>query len=355
VTDTEITLPVGAWLSVLPPIVAIVLALGTRQVLLSLFAGLWVGSLLIEAFAPLDATARSLEFLQGALGDPDHITIILFSLLLGGMVGVMARSAGSFGAVAVLRRRASSRRRGELLASLSAFVVFFDDYANTLVRGNALRPMTDELRISREKLAYIVDSTAAPLAVCAVLTTWIGFEITQIRKTLADLSRDASQASMAAQLKAGSEGAFTIFLDSVPYLFYPILSLGFVLMVGALRRDFGPMLAAERRAARGGGVLRAGSRPAADTELVALSPAVGAPARWYNAVVPVIVVVAVAATSLYGTGRAALAGGDASLREIIGASDPFAALLWASFAGCCVAIALPVAQRILSLSGALDA
>src|SRR5690625_7618304 len=95
----------------------------------------------------------------------------------------------------------------------SALIIFFYDYANTQIRGNALRPMTDRLNISREKLAYIVDSTAAPLAVSAVITTWIGFEITQISNSLNTLAEETSDLTLAAQLLTGAENAFIIFLE----------------------------------------------------------------------------------------------------------------------------------------------
>jgi Na+/H+ antiporter NhaC len=104
--------------------------------------------------------------------------------MLGGMVGVMSRSGGAQGIVEVLRPFATTRRRGQFFAWLSGLIIFFDDYANTLIRGNTMRPMTDELRISREKLAYIVDSVAAPIAVIAPISTWVGFEISRIGDSL---------------------------------------------------------------------------------------------------------------------------------------------------------------------------
>jgi Na+/H+ antiporter NhaC len=151
------------WLSLLPPLVAIAFALLTREVILSLFAGIWLGALFIVGYNPVGATMVSLEeFILEPLTDRDHMAIILFSLMLGGMVGVIARSGGAQGVVEALRPWATTRRRGQVIAWASGLIIFFDDYANTLIRGNTMRPMTDDLRISREKLAYIVDSVAAP-------------------------------------------------------------------------------------------------------------------------------------------------------------------------------------------------
>src|SRR6056297_4262068 len=344
----------GTWVSLLPPVVAIFLALTTREVILSLFAGIWVGALFITEFHLTAGTALSLSTLTDSLAESDHIAIIVFSLLLGGMVGVMSRSGGTQGAVDKLGKYARTRKQGQIFSWASALFIFFDDYANTLIRGNALRPMTDRLNISREKLAYIVDSTAAPLAVSAVITTWIGFEITQIQSSLSSLAATTTDVALAAQLEAGAANAFIIFLDSIPYLFYPILALAFVLMTILMKREFGPMLDAERRAASGNGVIREGSMPAADTSLETLQPIEGKPKRWYNAAFPVIAVIIVALYSLYSTGAAALGPGESGLRSIIGNANPFDALLWASFTGCVIAISLAVFQKILTLNQALE-
>jgi len=345
----------GTWVSLLPPVAAIALALITREVILSLFAGIWIGALFVANLNPFTGTAEALDLITVALVDADHIAIILFSLLLGGMVGVMSRGGGTQGVVDVMQNFANNRTKGQLFGWLSAFFIFFDDYANTLIRGNALRPMTDRLLISREKLSYIVDSTAAPLAVCAIITTWIGFEISQIQSSLTILAGQTENPELAAQLQAGADNVFTIFLDSLPYLFYPFLALAFVIMVILMKRDFGPMLEAERRAASGGGVIREGSMPAADTNLDALQPPSDKPRKWYNAALPVLSVIIVALIGLYVTGSAALEPSERSLRTIIGEANPFAALLWASFTGCGVAIVLVVMQGILSVKESLEA
>jgi Na+/H+ antiporter NhaC len=344
------------WLSLLPPLLAIALALLTREVILSLFAGVWLGAVFVAGYNPLVGTAGSLDYLVNALIDPDHMAIVVFSLLLGGLVGVMAKSGGTHGVVEILERLATTRTRGQFITWISAVFIFFDDYANTLIRGNALRPMTDRLQISREKLAYIVDSTAAPLAVSAVITTWIGFQITQVRDALGTIAGQTADPELAAQLQAGSDNAFLIVLHSIPYLFYPILALFFVLMIIVMRRDFGPMYHAERRAYSGEGLIRPGAVPAADPTAENLSPPEDKPHRWYNAVVPVLVVVGVAMAALWGTGAAGLEPGEQrTLVNVIGEANPFAALLWASFAGCAVAIAMVVFQGILSVQNALQA
>jgi Na+/H+ antiporter NhaC len=349
-------LPVDpGWLSLLPPLVAIALALVTREVVLSLFAGIWLAALILTQFNPLAATTMSLDqFVLEALADSDHVAIVLFSLMLGGMVGVISRSGGAEGVVAALRPLATTRRRGQFFTWLSGLLIFFDDYANTLIRGNTLRPMTDSLRISREKLAYIVDSVAAPIAVIAPISTWVGFEISRIADSLRAAAETTPDAAVQAQLLAGAENPFNVFLHSIPYLFYPILAIGLVLLIVLTGREFGPMLQAEERALAGGGVFRPGAQLAADTEAGLAGAAEGVPHRWYNALVPIGAVVVVAMIALYHTGAQELEGAF-GLREVIGEADPFRALLWASFAGVIVAIALAVAQGVLTMRASIEA
>jgi len=351
------TVPIDpGWLSVLPPVAAIALALIFREVVISLFAGVWLGALFIAGWDPLAATLTAVDtYVVGSLsGDPDHVAIIMFSLMLGGMVGVMSRSGGTQGIVEAMEHHATSRRRGQFYTWLAGVLVFFDDYANTLIVGNTFRPVTDRLNISREKLAYIVDSTAAPMAAIAVITTWVGFEISLIGDALGNAAANVADPAMQAELMAGAENPFNVFLHSIPFLFYPILALLFVFMTLWMRREFGPMLAAELRAATGGGLYRVDAQLAADTSGGIMEPPDGAPHRWVNAGIPVISVILVAMLGIYFTGKTG-AGADAGLREIVGAADPFKSLIWASFTGSVVAMVMAVGQGILSTRDTIEA
>jgi len=344
------------WLSLVPPLVAIALALLTREVILSLFAGIWMGALFIVGYNPVGATMMSLEdFILEPLTDRDHVAIVLFSLMLGGMVGVVSRSGGAQGVVEALRPWATTRRRGQVITWVSGLIIFFDDYANTLIRGNTMRPMTDDLRISREKLAYIVDSVAAPIAVLAPISTWVGFEISRIQDSLATTAAQVVDPELQAELLAGAANPFNVFLHSIPYLFYPIFAMMLVLMIALTGREFGPMWKAERRALTGGGLYRPGATLAADVESALGEADADTPHRWYNAIIPIATVVVVALAALWHTGAQELAGEAYGIREVIAAADPFNSLLWASFAGGAMAMALAVAQRILSVKDALGA
>ena len=344
------------WFSLVPPLVAILLALIFREVITALLAGIWLGALAVAGYDPLSALWRTIDtYAVPALGDVDggHTQIVVFSLLLGGLVGIVARNGGTQGIVDAVSPFASTSRRGKIATWLAGLAIFFDDYANTLIVGNTMRPITDRLKISREKLAYIVDSTAAPVAAMVPISTWVGYEISLI----ADGMRIAAAqpgADPALMETLSSVSPFAVFIATIPYLFYPLLALAFVFITSITNRDFGPMAVAERRAAAGDGLYRSGAQLAVDTSDSLLQPAQGVVPRWYNAAIPIVTVILVVLTGLYTSGRASL-GANARLMDIFGAADPFATLLWGSFAGCFVAIVLSVTQRILSVKESLDA
>ncbi|MBU1699929.1 MAG: hypothetical protein KJ831_07245, partial [Candidatus Eisenbacteria bacterium] len=233
-------------ITLLPPFIAIAMALITRQVLVSLLLGIWVGAVFINGPDIFAGSLRAIDTtIVGAIANSDHVKVLLFTLFLGGMVGVMSRSGGTLGIVQRLARRATTPRRGALAAWFLGLLIFFDDYANTIIIGPTLRPITDRLKLSREKLAYLVDATAAPVASIALISTWIGTEVGLIGDALHDV---------------GSEmDAYKVFLETLPYRFYPILALVLGFLVAATGRDWGPMLKAEIRA-RTGQVLRPGAQ-----------------------------------------------------------------------------------------------
>jgi len=340
----------SGWFSVLPPLLAIVLALLFREVVTALFAGVWLGALIVGGFNPLAGTGRFIDqFVVPAVADGDHASIMVFTLLLGGMVGLISRNGGTRGIVDAVAPYASTARRGKLATWAAGMAIFFDDYANTLIVGNTMRPITDGLRISREKLAYIVDSTAAPVAALIPVSTWVGYEISLIGDGFA-IARDQNPA-LAASLDVNS---FNVFIDSIPYLFYPLLAILLVFLTSATGRDFGPMRAAEERASSGTGLFREGANLAVNTEAEDMNPKEGAPRHWWNAGLPVLTVVLVVLTGLYTSGSA-VTGPGASLRDIFGEASSYNALLWGSLGGVLVAIGLSVGQRILTLTECIEA
>ena len=342
------------WLSLLPALVAIALALVFKEVVVSLFFGVWFGALFVAGLNPIAATFRSIDtFVVPAIADPDHAAIIVFSALLLGMVGVMGRNGGTLGIVEALSPLATTPRRAQLAAYLGGLAIFFDDYSNTLIIGNTMRPITDKMKVSREKLAYIVDSTAAPVASLMFVSTWVGFQIGLIGDGLeAAAAQPGTTPELAAELLAASP--FNVFILSIPYLFYPILALAMVGLIIWTQRDFGPMWRAENRASRGEGLFRPDAMLMVDTEVDMMQPVEGAPHRWLNAFLPVLTVFLVVVIGLYVDGRAAL-GQPGSLSQVYGEADPYKALLWGSLSGVLVAIGMSVAQRILTLKQSVGA
>ncbi|HHJ53798.1 MAG TPA: Na+/H+ antiporter NhaC family protein, partial [Caldithrix abyssi] len=341
---------IPAWLSILPPILAIILALITRQVLISLLAGIWLGATFIYGYNPFAGFLYTLtEYVGKAPADEERIAILIFSLTLGGMVGVISRSGGTQGIVEKLSTFASNAKRGQFVTWLMGVIIFFDDYANTLIVGNTMRPLTDRLKISREKLSYLVDSTAAPVANIAIISTWIGYELSLIN--------DAFQSI------GVNDNAYITFFKTIPYNFYPLFTLAFGLFIALSGRDMFSMLRAERRAQKGK-PLRDGAVPLADLNAGDLQTKQGAPLRWYNALVPVAVVIGATLVGLWFTGLNNLSIPQDELSRysfvryvsaVVGASDSFAVLMWAAFGGSIVAIVMAIGQRILTLNESMNA
>jgi len=348
---------VPGWFSLLPPLVAILMALVFREVITALVAGVWIGALAVAGFDPLAATWRVLDtFVVPALGDVDagHTQIVVFSLILGGMVGVISRNGGTMGIVEAVTPFARTARRGRLATWLAGLAVFFDDYANTLIVGTSLRPVTDRLRISREKLSYIVDSTAAPVAALVPLSTWVGYEISLIADGLRIAGEQQAALDPAGARALLDASPFTVFIQTIPYRFYPLLALVFVLLTILMNRDFGPMARAERRAAEGKGLYRPGAQLAEDAARHIQGSKDGISHRWWNAALPIAAMIGVVLVGLWVTGRAS-AGPEASLMEVFGDADPFATLLWGSTAGALVAFVLSVGGRLLTVPETVDA
>jgi Na+/H+ antiporter NhaC len=321
-------------LSLLPSLVAIALALLLRQVIPAIFAGVLVGAILVQGMSITGIWQGLLDtfgvYIVDALKDEDHVSILFFGLMIGGLVGIISKNGGMAGIVRSLSAMASTRERGQLATSILGTAIFFDDYANTMIVGNTMRPITDRLRISREKLAYLVDSTAAPIASLALITTWIGFQV--------GLIDDATQ-----NLPGMDTSAYMIFIAALPFGFYVIFAIIFVYLIAATGRDFGPMLHAEQKAL---------SLDPFESE-TSENPS-GASPRALNAVLPLAVLVFGGVIGIYVTGKTGLPEA-ASLREIIGNGDSYLAMIWASSLAVLVAVILSLASKSLDLEEAMEA
>lgn len=336
--------PIPLWLSVLPPLVAIILALLLREVFFALFTGILTGTFIMAFYQGngfFSALGKGFlavmdTYVMASLLDRGHMSIIVFSMVIGGMVHLISKNGGMQGVVNRLSGLAKNARMGQFTTWLLGLVIFFDDYANTLVVGNTMRPVADRLGISRAKLAYLVDSTAAPVAAIAFVTTWIGAELSYIQAGI-----DAIGLQMS---------AYSVFFNSLAYSFYPFLTLAFLLMIVFQGREYGPMLASER-AAR----LSVAQPHETDQKTEKFDKP-----HALNAILPVAVIIFGTLGGLLYTGWSAQewARTDHTLFEklsdIIGRGDSYTALLWSSISALFTALLLTLVQRIMNLKTAVE-
>ncbi|MEX1002154.1 MAG: Na+/H+ antiporter NhaC family protein [Crocinitomicaceae bacterium] len=368
------------WMSILPPLLAIALALVFKEVVFSLVSGIFLGGAILGFYAEgflgiFTGFFKVIDtYIIGALNDSGHLSVIVFSTIIGGIVALISKNGGMQGIVNSIARFANTARNGQLATWFLGIAIFFDDYANTLVVGNTMRAITDKLKISREKLAYIVDSTAAPVSAIAFVTTWIGAELGYIGKGLENINAEG---------EVITEGVYSIFLNSLAYSFYPILTLFFIFYLIMRGKDFGSMLKAERRA-RGGEVVNEEENNGDLTEMEDVAPKKGIKYRAYNAILPVATIVFGTLLGLVVTGFDSIsaqlllenANADVSsysaiwsnmelldpgidsftkrLGTLIGSADSYIALLWASLAALVTAMMLSISQRIMGLKETVE-
>ena len=347
----------GIW-TLIPPVVAIVLAFITKNVVISLFIGIFSGSFIlnlgtgnllsvfIKAF--LDIVNRALT----SLADPWNAGIILQVLAIGGVINLVAKMGGAKAIAEALANKAKNARSAQLITWFAGLLVFFDDYANSLIIGPMMRPVADKMKISRERLAFIIDGTAAPIAGLAIVSTWIGLEVGLIGDAFNGIGLDVD--------------AFGVFLNTIPFRFYNILILALIVITTILLKDFGPMRDAEIKARRG----IQNIEEATTSENNDLEPKEGVKLSIWNAIIPIGTLIISALAAFYFSGYSAIMAGDNSeliqifnnspfsfvaIREAFSASDASVALFQSALFASIVAIIMAVAQNIFTVSEAIDA
>lgn len=329
------------FLSILPPLIAIVLAMATRQVYASMFIAIWLGATFLNGYNPFLGLLRSMdEYMIGSVADPWYAQVLVFTMLIAAMVALMTRSGGANAIAGALAKRAKTPRAGQLAAWGIGMMIFFCDYTSTLITGNTARPLTDRLRISREKLAYIVDSTAAPVATIGLISTWIGYELGIIGEAFAKIGYDASP--------------YSLFLQSIPYRFYSVFALSLVVILAVTMRDFGPMYEAEIRARTTGKLLRDGAVPLAAGDTADLLPKEGIPYRAVNFIVPIAFLIVSTFVGLYWHGVNVGGADPGNILDAIGASDSVLVLLWTSMLSAVVTLIMVLVQKLLGFEEAFD-
>ncbi|MDO5814818.1 MAG: Na+/H+ antiporter NhaC family protein [Methanobrevibacter sp.] len=358
-TDVDNSVKFGI-LTLLPPLVAIALAFITKETILSLFIGVFVGefmlcsndlniiSTIINAFLQMGSQIIS------CMADPWNAGIILQCLLIGGIIQLVTKMGGAKALADAFAKRADTPRKAQLFTWVLGLCVFFDDYANSLIVGPIMRPVMDKLHVSREKLAFVVDATAAPVAGIAIISTWIGLEISLIA---------AGFQSVGVTNVTG----FGIFLQTIPYRFYNIFILLFIVISALTLYEFGPMKKAEQAA-------RARSE---DEEVIVpeapgfdeVKPVEGIKLSVWNAIIPIGTLIVGALIAFYWSGYTTILGGEDQalitlmqtsplsfngIFEALSQSDASVALFQAALLASIVAIIMAVGEKILTIEEAIS-
>ena len=351
----------GIW-TLIPPLVAISLAFITKNVIVSLVIGIMSGGFILNISGNNPFMALFYSFLDliqravNSLADPWNAGIILQVLAIGGVINLVGKMGGAKAIAEALSKRAKSAKSAQIITWVAGLLVFFDDYANSLIIGPMMRPVTDKMKISRERLAFIIDATAAPVAGIAIISTWIGLEVGLIGSAFDSIGVETN--------------AFGVFLNTIPFRFYNILILGFIVITALLLKDFGPMRKAELECRRGG--LNLSSNEDVNKELSKhdeLEPLPGVKLSVWNAIIPIGALILGALFAFYYSGYTAIMGGEDSaviqlmqnspasfdaIKEAFSNADASVALFQSAFFAGLVAIIMGVAKKIFTLSEALD-
>ena len=304
------------WISLLPTVLAIVLAIWSRQVYVSLAAGIWIGYTILEGWNPLTGIATAIEQTVAVLGDPGNAKVILFTLVIGAMIATLEAAGGVRGFLRWIEgnRWVTDGRRAQFLAWIIGIVIFIESNITVLVAGAVSRPLFDRFRISRERLAYIVDSTSAPICILIPLNAWGALNLGILNEL-------------------GVENALGVFIAAIPVNFYALIAF---LLAGASilwKIDIGPMKRAEKRAAEGQ-VLWPNAQPMVDETVLSPTPVGRIAPRARNMLVPIAVMVLTMPLGLYVTGGGSMLEGSGST-----------SVLWAVLAGLASAWFLLLIQR----------
>ncbi|WP_195971979.1 Na+/H+ antiporter NhaC family protein [Clostridium thermobutyricum] len=345
----------GIW-TIVPPLVAIVLAFITKNVVISLFIGALAGCFMLQICGMnvfegfVQAFLDLIQRILNSLADPWNAGIILQVLAIGGVISLVGKMGGARAIAEALAKRAKTPRSAQLVTWFLGLLVFFDDYANSLIVGPIMRPVADKLKISRERLAFIIDATAAPIAGLAIISTWIGLEVGLIKDSFTQIGM--------------SVDAFGVFLETIPFRFYNILILAFVVITTIMLRDFGPMRKAELNARKGiNEVVEAEN----EEEIMVKE---GVKLSIWNAIIPIGTLILSALASFYYSGYSSIMLGEntaliellnnspfsfSSIQQAFSAADASTALFQSAILASIVAIGMAVWKKIFTVTEAVDA
>lgn len=343
-------------LTLIPPVAAIVLAFITKDVILSLFLGVLSGTFLIgmvdqniaasALFAFTDLCSRMVK----SMADTWNAGILLQVMCIGGLIALVTKSGGTKALALWLSKHADTPVLGQIYTWLMGIVIFFDDYANALIVGPIMRPLMDKFKISRAKFAFIIDATAAPITGIAVISTWVGVEISAIKEAYS-------------QIGVENINAFTVFVETIPYRFYNIFMIFFVVATAVMSREFGSMYRAEIAS-------RGGKSGAADFKIKNLEdqifvPKEGVALRKLNAIIPLGAMIVLSVIGFYLNGYSSLEGealeavkaaplSFTSIRTAFSAADASVVLFQSALFSSIIAVVLGIAQKIYGVKEAIE-
>ncbi|MGI5958574.1 MAG: Na+/H+ antiporter NhaC family protein [Massiliimalia sp.] len=318
-----LTMPNAGWFSILPPLIAIILALLTKEVLSSLMIGIFAGAVVFCGGNLVETVTTTFGIMGEKIGS--NVNILIFLGLLGALVVLVTKAGGStaYGKWAV--QKIKSRRGASLATAALGAVIFIDDYFNCLTVGTVMRPVTDKHRISRAKLAYLLDATAAPICIIAPISSW-----------------GASVATYMQQ--AGADNGMTTFVQTIPYNLYAIVTILMVILVCSTKINFGPMKQFEKNAIERGD-LTSGSAVASNPDEL---PTVSEKGRVLDLLIPIISLIILTVLAMSYTGG--FFSGEHSFVESFGYCDSALSLVMGSFGALIVAFLLFLPRKILTFS-----
>ncbi|EHE0559017.1 Na+/H+ antiporter NhaC family protein [Campylobacter upsaliensis] len=369
--DAKVNAEFYGFITLLPPFIAIILAFITKDVILSLFMGVLSGTFLLSLASNIffvdtitliniydtlvESFSKIISYVLKSTSDPVNAGIILQILCIGGLVALITKMGGAKAIALQFAKRAKTAISAQLNTWFIGLLIFFDDYANLLIVGPIMRPLADKFKISREKFAFIIDSTAAPVAGIAIISTWIGLEVSLIKNAYASIGID-------------NVSAFGIFVETIPYRFYNIFMLFFVALTAIMGREFGSMYAAQIRAKTTGQIAPVSKSAALDTaelEDQFLAPKDGIEIRAFDAIIPVMTLIILAILGFYFNGFSLLEGEELAnakanplsfetLRSAFGSADSSIVLFQAALFAAIVAIFIGVRRRIFNIKEAIE-
>lgn len=323
--------------SLLPPLLAIVLALVTRNVIPALFCGVWLGATMLVGGNPAAGLYDTFDaFIIPSVGDEWSVTVLIYCGLFGVLIGVLERSGGAQAIARSISARVASRRGAQGATMGLGVLIFFEDYFNALTVGSVMRPITDRMRVSREKLAYIVDSTSAPMCLLGPVSTWVVFVMGLIGTQLADMEASGSE--------------YLIYLSTIPLNFYAWLALGLIAFLVITQWDFGPMAAAEQRARTTGDVMAPGAMPPSESHADGISAVSEDQARKRNMLVPIGVLVLMIPPLFLWTGNFS----ENDLVTAVGNAKGGLSILMATLVAVIVGLTMGMVQKLFDFREAMD-